>query len=290
MITRGMVKARTLAVDARAKSGAVPGLRLEVDPGKAAVLYVYEEIGQDYWTGEGVTAKNVIAKIADAKKVGCTSLAVRILSGGGDAVEGVGIYEALKRCGMQTTAYNDGLCASAATMVALGCDKVISAPTSTWMSHRAWTVALGNCDAMRAMADVLEKFDSAIAGAYAEKTGKTADECLAMMSAETWMTAEECKAFGFADEVARVDEDGACDCGCDCGSTCGSGCDCGCDCGCSCGSAGAPREARALARAERTTQERIAAHALRLRLSEQADKITRASPGSKERSGQPARK
>jgi ATP-dependent Clp protease protease subunit len=231
-----------------------------------ATLYIYDQIGRDWWTGEGVTAKDVVDAIAAAKKAGATSLAVRILSPGGDVFDGNGIHEALKRCGMKTTAYNDGLCASAATIVALGCDKVIAAPTSTWMMHRAWSIALGNAEDFRAAADLLEKLDGNIASVYAEKSGKDESECLALMSAGTdgtWMTAEECKAAGFADEIASVESGDATD--------------------------EDDPTAQAIVRLMAQTEKRVAAN--RARLAAAADRLTKipgASPGSSKPSGQPA--
>lgn len=180
--------------------------------GKEATLYVYDQIGRDWWSGEGCTAKDVIDSLQQVKADGATSLAVRILSPGGDVFEGNAIHEALKRCGLKTTAYNDGLCASAATMVALGCERVVAAPTSMWMMHCAWSLAMGNATDMRAMADLLSQLDSTLAGVYADKSGKTSGECLALMQAGsdgTWMTAEECKTAGFADEIASDGTDAA---------------------------------------------------------------------------------
>lgn len=177
---------------------------------KEATIYIYDQIGRDWWSGEGCTAKDVIASIQQVKLDGATALAVRILSPGGDVFEGTAIHEALKRCGLKTTAYNDGLCASAATMVALGCDRVVAAPTSMWMMHCAWSMAMGNATDMRSMADLLEQLDGTLASVYAGKSGKTPGECLALMQAGTdgtWMTAEECKAAGFADEIASVETD-----------------------------------------------------------------------------------
>lgn len=175
-----------------------------------ATLYIYGDIGQDPCTGEGYTALDVEAAIQDAKKQGATSLAVRIISGGGDVFEGNGIHEALKRAGMKTTAFNDSLCASAATVVALGCDKVIVAPTSKWMVHHAWTYAMGDARDLRETADLLDMLDGTINGIYSQKTGKPIEDCLGLMNAGTdgtWMTAEQTVAYGFGDEVGRTDED-----------------------------------------------------------------------------------
>lgn|GEM_PF-5573905 len=176
-----------------------------------ATVYVYEPIGLNMWTGEGCSAKDFVGAIEAAKRAGCTALDVRFHSEGGDLLDGLAMFEALKRCGMSATAFNDGLCASAATIVALGCSKVVAAPASEWMSHRAWAGRSGNASDMEAMRDLLSKLDGTIADIYSAKTGKTPAECLSMMAAGadgqgSWMTADECKAFGFADEIAREQE------------------------------------------------------------------------------------
>lgn len=180
----------------------------KADPEKEATIYIYDQIGRDWWSGEGCTAKDVIASIQQVKLDGATSLAVRILSPGGDVFEGNAIHEAIKRSGLKATAYNDGLCASAATMVAMGCERIVAAPTSMWMMHCAWSIAMGNSTDMTAMADLLGQLDGVLANQYAAKSGKTPGECLALMQAGsdgTWMTADEAKKAGFADEIASED-------------------------------------------------------------------------------------
>lgn len=184
----------------------------QTDDAGAAELYVYEQIGEDFWTGGGVTAKSVAEALK--KLDGAKTLAVYINSPGGDAFEGLAIYEQLKRCKAEVTCYVDGIAASAASVVAMGGKRCVMAPAATMMVHKAWSIALGNSDDMRAMADVLDTLDQSIAAVYCEKTGKSREECLAMMAGAskgddgTWMTADEAVAAGLADEVSRVDSDG----------------------------------------------------------------------------------
>jgi ATP-dependent Clp protease protease subunit len=243
-----------------------------VEATTTATLYVYEPIGIDWWTGEGCTASSVVSAIAEAKKAGATALDVRILSEGGDCFDGMGIHEALKRCGMKTTAYNDGLCASAATMVALGCDKFVAAPTSIWMMHRAWSIAGGHEADMIAMAELLGKLDGTIADVYAEKSGKTAADCLELMTIQkggpdgNWMTAEECKAAGFADEIGRSGTDGEEE-----------------------DPADDPETDNAVMRLMAQTEQRVIANRARLAAAaERLSKIPGASPGSTKPGGQSA--
>ena len=69
------------------------------------------------------------------------------------------------------------------------------------MIHRAWTVGAGNATALRTMAEELERIDGQLAGIYGARTGKPAEEALALMEAETWMTGQEAMEAGFCDEL-----------------------------------------------------------------------------------------
>ena len=72
------------------------------------------------------------------------------------------------------------------------------------MIHKAWTMACGNADDMRKMADDMDKMDGSIAMAYVDKTGMTQDEIIAIMETETWLTAEDAVKQGFADEIEET--------------------------------------------------------------------------------------
>jgi ATP-dependent Clp protease protease subunit len=171
--------------------------------GDRAQLYIYEAIGQDFWTGEGVTAKRVrdaLAGFADAKV-----LDVFINSPGGDIFEAKAIHSQLLRFAGEKVIHVDGIAASAATFIAMAGDKIITAATATWMIHEVSAIAFGRAEDMRAMADLLEKENCIYAETYAKRTGGKVDEILALMNAETWMNAEEAKASGFTDEIADAE-------------------------------------------------------------------------------------
>src|SRR5581483_4451200 len=70
-----------------------------------------------------------------------------------------------------------------------------------------WTMALGDAEEMRKVADVLDKLKNNIINAYRKQTTKTVDEISSMMDEETWMTAEEALANGFVDKIETLDEE-----------------------------------------------------------------------------------
>jgi len=68
----------------------------------------------------------------------------------------------------------------------------------------------GNSDDMRDFAEKLDKVNSSIATTYISKTKKDEKEIDNLMSAETWLTADEALEMGFVDEVAGEIDMAAC--------------------------------------------------------------------------------
>jgi ATP-dependent protease ClpP protease subunit len=92
----------------------------------------------------------------------------------------------------------DGLCASAATVVAMAGDTITTAPGSMWMVHDALGQVYGNAADMQSMADLLDKTSQNIADIYAARAGGDAAGWRTTMQAETWYTADEAVAAGLA--------------------------------------------------------------------------------------------
>lgn len=168
----------------------------------AGELYVYESIGAD-WYGGGLTAKRVNEALAEMK--GVKILNVFINSEGGDVFEAKAIFTNLKRFDAEKVVHVDGIAASAATLIAMAGDKIITAPVATWMVHEAWSVAMGRAEDMRKMANLLELENGTIAETYAAQTGGTVEAMLELMATETWMNAQTALDKGFTDEISSDD-------------------------------------------------------------------------------------
>lgn len=163
-----------------------------------ATIYIYDMI-DPYW---GVSATEFIAAlnaVSDAKV-----LHLRINSPGGDVFEGRAIMEAIKHFGGKTIAHVDALAASAASSIAIAADEVEIAAGAFFMIHNASSMVWGDKNTMRTTADLLEKIEGTIVTDYVAKTGKTAEEIVAWMDAETWFTGDEAVAAGFADRVSAA--------------------------------------------------------------------------------------
>jgi ATP-dependent Clp protease, protease subunit len=172
-----------------------------------ATLYLYDMIVSSQWEAEywgGVCAQDLVPKI-DA--LDADVIHVRINSPGGDVFAAQTIGAALERHKAKVVAHVDGLAASAATAICMSCDEVLIAEGAMFMIHNAWTIAIGDKNDFIDVAALLEKVDSSLVSQYAEKTGKTKAAVQQLMDAETWMTAEEAVAEGFADKCEKHEEE-----------------------------------------------------------------------------------
>lgn len=170
--------------------------------GDEASIYLYDII--DAWWG--VSAKD-FAQALNALTAPVIHL--RINSPGGDVFEARAMAQAVREHKSKIITHVDGLAASAATYLAIAAKEVEIADGGFFMIHKAWALAIGNADEMRQLAGVLDKVDESIVADYMKKTGKSKDELLAAMSAETWYSAQEAKDAGFVDRIAGQAEDDA---------------------------------------------------------------------------------
>jgi ATP-dependent protease ClpP protease subunit len=168
-------------------------------------MLVYEQIGEDFWSGTGVTAASVRAQIDRAGIY--ASILVRINSPGGDAFEGIAIGNVLKATGKPVNVCIDGIAASAASIIAMAGTTITMASNAMMMIHKASSFAYGNADDFLSTSTALAKIDGSLAQTYVDKTGKAIDDILAMMAAETWMSAADCLRDGFCTAIAGADED-----------------------------------------------------------------------------------
>lgn len=159
-------------------------------------ISIYDVIGEDWWTGEGVTSKRVAGAL---RSIGAKPVTVNVNSPGGDMFEGLAIYNLLVEHPAEVTVRVMGLAASAASIIAMAGDKVEMGLGSMLMIHNSWGMVVGNQNDMRDAAATFAEFDAAMAEIYAARTGMKADEIAAMMDAETFMRAETAIEKGFAD-------------------------------------------------------------------------------------------
>lgn len=164
-----------------------------INQAQGLTIEIYDAIGPD-WFGEGITAQSV----SDALKGSTGPVSVRINSPGGDAFEGVAIYNLLRSSGRQINVRVDGLAASAASIIAMAGDTRVMGKGTMLMIHPAQMFAIGDADIMRKAAEVLDGLTASIADIYVEHTKQEKAQILEWVNAETWMDVAEAIDRGFA--------------------------------------------------------------------------------------------
>lgn len=159
-------------------------------------ILILDDIGRDWFTGGGVTAKSVEDQLRAAAG---QDVVVLMNSPGGDLFEGIAIYNLLRMHKGKVTVRILGMAASAASVIAMAGDVVEMGAGSFIMIHNAWVCACGNRNDFRSIADYLEPFDAALRDVYAARTGLPDAELDEMLSSETWLSASEAIKKGFAD-------------------------------------------------------------------------------------------
>ena len=166
-------------------------------------INIFEEIGADPWTGGGITAASIKARLDN---IGDGDVVVNINSPGGDMFEGLAIYNLLRAHSGAVSVRVLGLAASAASLVAMAGQNIEIAKAGFLMIHNAWVMAVGNRLDLRAIADTLETLDDAMAGIYADRSGAAVADITAKLDAETWIGGQEAIDMGLADALLPADQ------------------------------------------------------------------------------------
>jgi ATP-dependent protease ClpP protease subunit len=179
------------------------GVRTASSENAQNVITIYDVIGQDPWTGGGVTVNRIDAAL---RKIGNQDIEVHINSPGGDMFEGIAIYNRLQEHPGNILVKIMGLAASAASIIAMAGNTIQIGAASFIMIHNCWVLAIGDRNDMAETAAFLEPFDSAMADVYAARSGASKAKIAGMMDAETYLSGSQAIDLGLADELLSADQ------------------------------------------------------------------------------------
>lgn len=174
---------------------------------KRGEVMVYSVITRYKWNADDpeVTSNDFDKKLKALGDV--DEITVRINSPGGLVNEAVAIRTTLMKHPARKIIDIEGDCDSAATLIAcIPGARVRMAKGGTYMIHRCSGGARGHAEDMLAAYNGMKKTDEDMADIYAERTGKSREDCLELMKAETWFKADEAVEAGFADEILSTGE------------------------------------------------------------------------------------
>lgn len=167
---------------------------------ESADIFIYGEIASEKLFDEDTTAKSFVD---DLKSFGGADVTIHLNSGGGDCFAALAIYNTLKNYSGAVNISIEGLCASAATIIACGGSKITIAANSLMMIHNPSVGLAGYFDEIDIgkVQNSLSAVKSTLIQTYQARTGKSESELAKLLNNETWYTAQEAVENGFADEV-----------------------------------------------------------------------------------------
>lgn len=166
-------------------------------------ITIYGVIGEDFWTGDGVTVKRIDAAL---RAIGEREVTVYINSPGGDMFEGIAIYNRLREHSHKVTTKVLGLAASAASVIYLAGSERQVASSAFLMIHNCWGCICGNRHYLRDVAADMEEFDAAMSDLYAEASAQPVESMAEMMDDETFIRGKRAVELGLATGLLAADE------------------------------------------------------------------------------------
>ena len=168
------------------------------------ILTIYGDIGESWWF-ESTSANDIDRAL---KEVKTSNITIRLNSPGGDAFDGITIYNRLKDHEANVKIIVDGWACSAASIIAMAADELILNTGAMMMVHEAWTYTMGSKSDIQKTVDMLGKLDQSLLDIYMTKANVTREEMEQFVKNETWFTAGEAIDIGFASTTTEDDEDG----------------------------------------------------------------------------------
>lgn len=170
-------------------------LKIKNQQKEKAELYICGDIIDDSWNYGWENDPSVypmnIRKMLDEVKG--KDLDVYINSGGGHVFAGVAISHMLSRHDGKTKAIIDGIAASAASLIAFGCDEIEMPVNSFLMIHKPMCTCFGNSDDLLKAAAWLDTLQEGSIDTYMTKAveGVSREQINSLINAETYFTGEQ---------------------------------------------------------------------------------------------------
>lgn len=175
-------------------------------------LNLHSEIGSSWYKNYVEREEGACQDVDDLQKIlnenkNASRIDIYINSSGGDVSEGIAIYNILKRTRAYKRVFIDGFACSIASVIAMVGNSISMPKSSIQMIHNAWTVAMGDSNELRKVADDLETINEVIVEAYMSKFTGTREELKALLDEEKYLTAEQCLEYGLCTKIVDDSEE-----------------------------------------------------------------------------------
>ena len=167
---------------------------------KVTEITMYGIFASSIWS-DTISAKRVAQALDEAEG---NDIIIHLNSPGGDVAEGIAIANRLLQYKGNVTTYVDGFACSAGSLIPIVSDNTIMGVGSMVMIHPVSTFVYGDEAALLKEAKVLAKMTEGAIDIYMLKAKVKREELETMVKNETWFTAREALAIGFATELSEV--------------------------------------------------------------------------------------
>lgn len=178
---------------------------------------VYDIIGRDFWTGEGITSQDFLDKLRAAPKA--TKIELRVNSVGGlvDEAKAMGNLLAERAAsGVDVVGFVDGIAASSAAFLLTFAKRVVMPSNTFQMIHGVRGGVRGTAEDVESGAKLMRRLNEQLAEAFAAasarrgKAKSKADYLAAFAKGDLYLSADEALEWGLADEKLEATKLAAC--------------------------------------------------------------------------------
>lgn len=171
--------------------------------GITANLYVTGDIFQNAYFEDEVSLNKIMQQVEEYKGEDVERYRVLINSNGGFVDEGFAIHDFLKALSkpVDTVTFNARSIASVVMQANANGGKRYIMPNATVFVHNPWTGQIGDADAMREAADLLDKAKDRILDLFEPLVSITRNALSVLLSEESQLLNDKALEYGFADEV-----------------------------------------------------------------------------------------
>jgi ATP-dependent protease ClpP protease subunit len=156
------------------------------------------------WVGMGTAQFTSLLQAAEAS--GESVAQVRINSVGGNWVIAQGMFGMMKASPLKIDTYNDGIAASSASLVFMAGRKRLMSAHARLMIHNCSGPAAGGVADLQKAIVGQQAINDSMAAVYVAATGLPLERIVKMMEDETWLSADEALALGFATGIINNDK------------------------------------------------------------------------------------
>ena len=161
-------------------------------------------IDDESWFGDEITPESLHDLLYGTEDTLPEDVHIRLNSYGGSCNAAVRMFDDIRAYPGNVMITISGTAASAATVVAMAADRLEMTPGSLFMIHDPSTVAYGNERDMDEAKAVLRACKESILNMYGTRIRVSREDAADMMSATSWMDANEAFDKGFVDGITET--------------------------------------------------------------------------------------